>query len=116
MPCFRPTTGPRYPHRFTLAETIGTFWLVLGFVGQLVFSGRFIVQWLASEREGRSVVPVAFWFLSVAGSLLLLTYAVHRRDPVFVVGQALGVFIYLRNLHLIRREARSVHVARDVAR
>lgn len=80
-------------------------WLVLGFAGQAVFSGRFVVQWLASEREGRSVVPVAFWILSVIGSLLLLAYAVHRRDPVFVLGQAFGVFIYLRNLHLIRREA-----------
>jgi lipid-A-disaccharide synthase-like uncharacterized protein len=90
-------------------------WLVLGFAGQIAFSGRFVVQWLASEREGRSVVPVAFWVLSVVGSLLLLAYAVHRRDPVFVVGQTTGVLIYLRNLHLIRREARVARVA-DAAR
>ncbi len=91
---------------------MSTAWLVLGFVGQVAFTGRFVVQWLASEREGRSVVPVAFWVLSVVGSLLLLAYAVHRRDPVFVLGQSAGVFIYLRNLHLIRREARSADVAR----
>jgi lipid-A-disaccharide synthase-like uncharacterized protein len=100
---------------------VSTFWLVLGFAGQAAFSGRFIVQWLASEREGRSVVPVTFWLLSIVGSMILLAYAVHRRDPVFVLGQATGVFIYLRNLHLIRREARGagargVDVGRGVAR
>jgi lipid-A-disaccharide synthase-like uncharacterized protein len=100
---------------------VSTFWLVLGFAGQAAFSGRFIVQWLASEREGRSVVPVTFWLLSIVGSMILLVYAVHRRDPVFVLGQATGVFIYLRNLHLIRREARSVEargvdVGRNAAR
>jgi lipid-A-disaccharide synthase-like uncharacterized protein len=98
---------------------LSTFWLVLGFAGQAAFSGRFVVQWLASEREGRSVVPVTFWFLSIAGSLLLLAYALHRRDPVFVLGQAMGVFIYLRNLALIRREARaarSLDAGRDLAR
>jgi lipid-A-disaccharide synthase-like uncharacterized protein len=100
---------------------LSTFWLVLGFAGQAAFSGRFVVQWLASEREGRSVVPVTFWFLSIAGSLLLLAYALHRRDPVFVLGQAMGVFIYLRNLALIRREARAVEArtidaGRDLAR
>jgi lipid-A-disaccharide synthase-like uncharacterized protein len=87
-------------------------WLVLGFAGQLAFTGRFVVQWLASEREGRSVVPVAFWILSIAGSLMLLAYALHRRDPVFVLGQSMGVLIYLRNLHLIRREARAADAAR----
>lgn len=95
---------------------MSTFWLVLGFAGQVAFSGRFVVQWLASEREGRSVVPVAFWGLSIAGSLLLLAYAVHRRDPVFVAGQSLGVLIYVRNLHLIRREARSAGAAHEAAR
>lgn len=79
-------------------------WLVIGFAGQALFSGRFLVQWLSSEKEGRSVVPVTFWYLSLAGGLTLLAYAIHRRDPVFIVGQATGVLIYLRNLHLIRRE------------
>ncbi len=79
------------------------FWLVVGFCGQIFFSLRFLVQWIASEREGRSVVPVSFWFFSVAGSLMLLAYAVHRRDPVFILGQSTGCLIYLRNLHLIYR-------------
>jgi lipid-A-disaccharide synthase-like uncharacterized protein len=88
-------------------------WLTLGFVGQAVFTGRFLVQWIASEREGRSVVPVPFWILSIAGSILLLAYAVSRRDPVFVLGQSFGLVVYVRNLHLIRRERR---VVPDVAR
>lgn len=78
-------------------------WLLLGFGGQAVFMGRFVVQWLASERGRRSVVPVSFWYLSLVGALVLLVYAVHRRDPVFVAGQGLGMAIYLRNLQLIRR-------------
>jgi lipid-A-disaccharide synthase-like uncharacterized protein len=88
------------------------FWLAIGFLGQAVFTGRFLVQWIASERAGRSVVPVLFWFLSIAGSLLLLVYAVHRRDPVFMLGQSAGLLVYFRNLHLIRREDRAAHVAR----
>jgi lipid-A-disaccharide synthase-like uncharacterized protein len=80
-------------------------WLLLGFAGQAVFMGRFVIQWLASERDRRSVIPVSFWYLSIAGALVLLVYALHRRDPVFVAGQGLGVAIYLRNLQLIRRSA-----------
>lgn len=95
---------------------MSTAWIVLGFAGQVAFTGRFVVQWLASEREGRSVVPVAFWILSVVGSLLLLAYAVHRRDPVFILGQTTGVLIYLRNLHLIRRQARTAEVAGGASR
>ena len=82
------------------------FWLVLGFFAQILFSARFIVQWIASERAGRSVVPLLFWYLSLSGSSLLLIYAIHRRDPVFILGQGAGVAIYLRNLHLIFRERR----------
>jgi lipid-A-disaccharide synthase-like uncharacterized protein len=78
-------------------------WVLLGFGGQAVFMGRFVVQWLASERDRRSVIPVSFWYLSIVGALVLLVYALHRRDPVFVAGQGLGVAIYLRNLQLIRR-------------
>lgn len=95
---------------------MSTAWMVLGFAGQAAFTGRFVVQWLASEREGKSVVPVAFWVLSVVGSLLLLAYAVHRRDPVFVLGQTTGVLIYVRNLHLIRRQRRIAEVARGASR
>jgi lipid-A-disaccharide synthase-like uncharacterized protein len=80
------------------------WWVVLGFVAQLMFTGRFLVQWIASEREGRSVIPIAFWFFSIAGGLLLLVYALYRRDPVFIAGQAFGVFVYVRNLYLIMRE------------
>ena len=77
------------------------FWILLGLTAQLLFSARFLVQWIASERAGMSVVPVAFWFLSVFGGMLLLSYAIWRRDPVFILGQSMGVFIYLRNLNLI---------------
>jgi lipid-A-disaccharide synthase-like uncharacterized protein len=78
-------------------------WLAVGFLGQALFSMRFLVQWWRSERAGNSVVPVAFWYLSLAGGLLLLSYAFYRRDPIFVVGQISGVVVYLRNLHLIRQ-------------
>ena len=79
-------------------------WLAIGFLGQGLFSARFVLQWLKSERMKRSVVPLAFWYFSLAGGAVLLVYAMHRRDPVFVVGQALGILIYLRNLRLIYRE------------
>jgi len=78
-------------------------WLAVGLAGQAAFFSRFLVQWLASEREGRSVVPPVFWVLSLAGSVILLVYAVHRADPVFVLGQSLGAFVYVRNLVLLRR-------------
>ncbi len=81
-------------------------WLLVGFAGQALFSARFIVQWLASERERRSVIPKAFWYLSLAGSMVLLAYAIHRADPVFIAGQSFGLAIYLRNLHLIGARAR----------
>lgn len=80
------------------------WWLLAGFGGQLLFAGRFVIQWLASERRGRSVIPVSFWYLSIAGARVLLAYALHRRDPVFVAGQGLGVGIYLRKLYLTRME------------
>lgn len=82
------------------------FWVILGFVAQFFFMMRFVVQWLASERAKRSVVPVAFWFFSLGGGVLLLIYAIQRQDPVFIAGQALGLVIYLRNLALIRTEKR----------
>jgi lipid-A-disaccharide synthase-like uncharacterized protein len=79
-----------------------TTWIVIGFVGQALFSARFIVQWLASERAKRSLIPMAFWYFSLLGGLVLLSYAIHKRDPVFIVGQGAGLFVYLRNLYLIR--------------
>jgi len=78
-----------------------SFWLILGFTAQVLFSARFLVQWIASERAGMSVVPISFWCLSIIGGILLLWYAIRRHDPVFIVGQATGVFVYARNLVLI---------------
>ena len=83
------------------------FWIALGFVAQGLFMMRFVVQWIASERARRSVMPVAFWFFSLAGGVLLLVYAIHRRDPVFIAGQALGLVVYVRNLALIRSAKRA---------
>ena len=89
---------------FDVFVTNFDWWVILGFVAQLMFTGRFLVQWIASEREGKSVVPITFWFFSIAGGLLLLAYALYRRDPVFIAGQAFGVFVYVRNLYLIMKE------------
>jgi lipid-A-disaccharide synthase-like uncharacterized protein len=79
------------------------FWLVLGFCGQALFAARFLIQWICSEKRKESHVPVIFWYLSIGGGLILLSYAIHRKDPVFIVGQATGLVIYLRNLVLIAR-------------
>ena len=81
-------------------------WLAIGVGGQLLFMARFIVQWIASERNKRSVIPIAFWYLSLFGSLTLLSYAIHRRDPVFILGLSLNSLIYVRNLWLIYRPGR----------
>ena len=83
------------------------WWVLLGFAAQIFFTLRFAVQWIASERVGKSVIPVAFWWFSIGGGLLLLIYALYRRDPVFIAGQAFGVFVYLRNLHFVMRERRA---------
>ncbi len=86
-----------------ILDRVPTGWLLLGFLGQAGFSARFAVQWLASERRGESVIPRSFWWLSLFGGALLLAYALHRGDPVFVVGQAAGLAVYARNLVLVRR-------------
>jgi lipid-A-disaccharide synthase-like uncharacterized protein len=86
--------------------TAEQIWLVIGFCGQALFSARFLVQWIASERARRSIVPAAFWFFSVGGGVTLLLYALYRRDPVFIVGQAAGLLIYGRNIFFILRERR----------
>lgn len=95
----------------SLALDAEWFWLALGFIGQALFSMRFLVQWLSSERQQRSVVPTEFWYFSLAGGATLLTYALHRADPVFIVGQLTGLFIYGRNLQLILRERRGTPAA-----
>ena len=82
------------------------WWVMIGLAGQAMFSLRFIIQWIASERARRSVVPLAFWYFSLAGGFILLCYAVYRRDPVFILGQSLGAFVYARNLWLIKNAAK----------
>lgn len=79
------------------------FFAVIGFIGQGLFSMRFIIQWIASERAGRSVIPFSFWIFSLGGSVLLLTYAIYRKDPVFILGQAPNVLIYSRNIYLLKK-------------
>jgi lipid-A-disaccharide synthase-like uncharacterized protein len=79
------------------------FGILIGYCAQGLFSMRFVVQWIASERAGRSVVPMTFWVFSIGGGLMLLAYAIYRRDPVFIIGQAFGVFVYLRNLQFVLR-------------
>ncbi len=79
-------------------------WLVVGLIGQGLFSARFFVQWLQSEKLKKSVIPSAFWYFSMAGGITLLAYAIHRRDPVFIIGQGTGLFIYFRNLQFLWRD------------
>jgi len=81
-------------------------WLAIGFAGQLMFTMRFVVQWIHSERHKQSLIPLAFWYFSLAGGVVLFSYAVYRRDPVFILGQSFGIFIYLRNLYFIYRNRR----------
>lgn len=83
-----------------------SIWLAIGFLGQAFFSMRFLIQWIASERKKESVIPISFWFFSIGGGSTLLIYAIYRLDPVFILGQGAGLFVYLRNLYLIRRKAR----------
>jgi len=80
------------------------YWLYLGFAGQLLFGLRFLVQWVASERKGESIIPIYFWYFSLVGSMILLAYAIFRRDPVFILGQSTGFIVYMRNLMLIYRK------------
>ncbi|WP_329741854.1 lipid-A-disaccharide synthase N-terminal domain-containing protein [Dyella sp. A6] len=82
---------------------IDACWIGAGFLAQALFGARFVVQWLYSEARGRSVVPTVFWYFSVAGGAILLAYAIHRREPVFIVGEATTLLIFLRNLQLLRR-------------
>jgi lipid-A-disaccharide synthase-like uncharacterized protein len=79
-------------------------WHAAGFLGQIVFTMRFVVQWIASEKQGKSIIPIHFWFFSIAGSLVLLVYSFWLRNPVFVVAQSFGCFVYVRNLTLLAKE------------
>ncbi len=91
------------------------FWLGFGVIAQLLFGLRFVVQWIASERAGRSVMPLTFWFFSMGGGVLTLIYGIARRDGVIIIGQALSIFIYLRNLMLIFKEERQQRAKRSGA-
>ena len=83
-------------------------WLVIGFIGQALFGARFIIQWIVSEKKGGSTIPLAFWYCSIGGAVVLLTYAIHKQDPVFIVGQSLGSIVYIRNLILIDRKKKAL--------
>ena len=85
-----------------------TYWLVVGFIGQALFAMRFIIQWIISEKHGESIIPLPFWYFSIGGSIILLTYSIHKQDPVFILGQSLGSVIYIRNLILISRKKKAM--------
>jgi len=87
-----------------MKEKIEFIWIAIGFLGQFLFFLRFFIQWLVSEKKKESTIPVAFWYFSISGGLLLLVYAIYRRDPVFIVGQSVGVLIYARNLYFISKK------------
>ncbi|HET7910113.1 MAG TPA: lipid-A-disaccharide synthase N-terminal domain-containing protein [Nitrospira sp.] len=84
--------------------TTETVWIAVGFLGQGLFFGRWLVQWIVSERRAESRMPIAFWYLSLVGGLITLAYAIYRRDPVFIAGQSIGALVYVRNLMLIHRQ------------
>ena len=87
--------------------TIEHIWLAIGFLGQGLFFGRWVIQWIASEKKAESQVPVAFWYMSLIGGLITLAYAIYREDPVFIAGQSIGSLVYIRNLMLIARASQA---------
>jgi lipid-A-disaccharide synthase-like uncharacterized protein len=99
---------PRLPHVSPIAHdssimSLETIWIAIGFLGQGLFFGRWVVQWIASEKKAASEVPLSFWYMSLIGGLITLAYAIYRKDPVFIAGQSVGSVVYVRNLMLIRR-------------
>ncbi len=78
-------------------------WIIIGFIGQAIFASRFLIQWIVSERASKSIIPNIFWWISILGSVILLSYAIHKEDPVFIAGQSCGFLIYARNLYLIKK-------------
>ena len=78
-------------------------WIIIGFIGQAIFASRFLIQWIVSERASKSIIPNIFWWISILGSIILLSYAIHKEDPVFIAGQSCGFLIYARNLYLIKK-------------
>jgi lipid-A-disaccharide synthase-like uncharacterized protein len=87
--------------------TLVLFWKIFGFIGQILFGARFLVQWLASEKVKKSIIPNSFWILSLSGGIILFIYAIHIKDPVFIVGQGLGLFIYARNLFFVKTKPKA---------
>lgn len=99
---------PYLPDKYQIeVYEYGWFWVMIGLAGLLTFSARFIIQWIVSERKGESVIPVVFWYFSIVGSLLLLSYAIHRSDPVFILSYLFNSFIYVRNLNFIYRKKKN---------
>lgn len=89
---------------FNHLSTTDLIWVSIGLIGQLLFGGRFLIQWLVSEYHHKSVIPLSFWYFSIGGGIVLLAYAIHVRDPVFILGQFMGLGVYARNLYLIKSE------------
>ena len=96
---------------FANLTPVESIWLGIGFFGQGLFFSRWVVQWISSERKAESQIPLAFWYMSLAGGLIVLAYAIYRHDPVFIIGQGTGAFVYLRNLMLIYKHRK--RTARD---
>jgi lipid-A-disaccharide synthase-like uncharacterized protein len=94
--------------------TLDRIWVLVGFMGQALFTARFVVQWFKSEIVGKSVIPLAFWYFSVGGGVILLAYAIHKADPVFIAGQGGGLIVYARNLYLIYREKKRAKAGKSV--
>lgn len=105
MPLFGIDVAPFAAMTWTWTRS-EAFWIAFGFLGQLIFTGRMVLQWIASERRGESYVPLSFWYCSLVGGWILLVYAIYRRDPVIICGQMLGVVVYSRNLVFIHRKLR----------
>jgi len=82
-------------------------WISIGFAGQALFASRFLIQWIKSEKQKKSIIPVEFWYCSIFGGIVLLAYALHKQDPVFIAGQLFGVLIYSRNLYFIHKNSRA---------
>lgn len=89
------------------SNSVPVFWLVIGFTGQAIFGARFLIQWISSELKKESHIPIAFWYFSIGGGLILLTYAIYKKDPVFILGQSMGVLVYGRNLRLIYKKKKA---------
>ncbi len=96
-----------FSHHLIDVLTSVDLWVIIGFIGQFMFTMRFVVQWLASEKEQKSVIPFSFWIFSILGGAIVFMYALHKQDPVFIVGQGAGLFIYFRNLYFVIKEMRT---------